>query len=89
MIFQNFYTFKEFHHIKMGKKRIELTQEIMSWKITIMSLKIIYKCNKNVWTQSANIMLSSDQIRSDQSLSRVRLFATPWIAARHNFDQVI
>ena len=26
--------------------------------------------------------LSSDQIRSDQSLSRVRLFATPWIAAR-------
>ena len=24
----------------------------------------------------------SDQIRSDQSLSRVRLFATPWIAAR-------
>ena len=23
-----------------------------------------------------------DQIRSDQSLSRVRLFATPWIAAR-------
>ena len=25
--------------------------------------------------------LTSDQIRSDQSLSRVRLFATPWIAA--------
>ena len=25
---------------------------------------------------------SSDQIRSDQSLSRVRLFVTPWIAAR-------
>ena len=25
---------------------------------------------------------STDQIRSDQSLSRVRLFATPWIAAR-------
>ena len=24
-----------------------------------------------------------DQIRSDQSLSRVRLFATPWTAARH------
>jgi len=24
----------------------------------------------------------SDQIRADQSLSRVRLFATPWIAAR-------
>ena len=28
------------------------------------------------------ILTSSDQIRSDQSLSRVRLFATPWIAAR-------
>ena len=26
--------------------------------------------------------LLSDQIRSDQSLSRVRLFATPWITAR-------
>ena len=26
-------------------------------------------------------MRHSDQIRSDQSLSRVRLFATPWIAA--------
>jgi len=25
---------------------------------------------------------SSDQIRSDQSLSHIRLFATPWIAAR-------
>ena len=28
------------------------------------------------------LFLSSDQIRSDQSLSRVRLFAAPWIAAR-------
>ena len=28
---------------------------------------------------------ASDQIRSDQSLSRVRLFATPWIAARQAF----
>ena len=28
------------------------------------------------------LFFSSDQIRSDQSLSRVRLFATPWIAAR-------
>lgn len=31
-------------------------------KITIMSLKIIYKCNKNVCTQSANIMLSCQNI---------------------------
>ena len=28
------------------------------------------------------VVESCDQIRSDQSLSRVRLFATPWIAAR-------
>ena len=28
------------------------------------------------------ISVGSDQIRSDQSLSRVQLFATPWIAAR-------
>ena len=27
------------------------------------------------------VIVASDQIRSDQSLSRVRLFATPWIAA--------
>ena len=29
------------------------------------------------------IVSHSDQIRSDQSLSRVRLLATPWIAVRH------
>ena len=29
-----------------------------------------------------HILFQSDQIRSDQSLSHVRLFATPWIAAR-------
>ena len=28
------------------------------------------------------VLLISNQIRSDQSLSHVRLFATPWIAAR-------
>ena len=28
------------------------------------------------------LLCTSDQIRSDQSLSCVRLFATPWIAAR-------
>ena len=32
-----------------------------------------------LWNQS---VIGSDQIRSDQSLSRVRLFVTPWIAAR-------
>ena len=31
---------------------------------------------RHVW------IIPSDQIRSDQLLSRVRLFATPWIAAR-------
>ena len=29
-----------------------------------------------------DMFIRSDQIRSDQSLSNVRLFATPWIAAR-------
>ena len=29
-----------------------------------------------------NVMVGTFSIRSDQSLSRVRLFATPWIAAR-------
>ena len=33
-------------------------------------------------TNNIIISLSLDQIRSDQSLSCVRLFATPWIAAR-------
>ena len=31
----------------------------------------------------------SDQIRSDQSLSPVRLFVTPWIAARHHLSITI
>ena len=36
-----------------------------------------------LWTYFEDLTYfnSSDQIRSDQSLSRVRLFATPWIAA--------
>ena len=33
-------------------------------------------------TTKAKINQQNNQIRSDQSLSRVRLFATPWIAAR-------
>ena len=32
--------------------------------------------------KDACFLEESDQIRSDQSLSRVRLFATPWIAVR-------
>ena len=31
--------------------------------------------------------LLSDQIRSDQSLSRVQPFATPWIAARQAYTE--
>ena len=34
------------------------------------------------WTLKPTYRLQSDQIRSDQLLSRVRLFATPWITAR-------
>ena len=34
-----------------------------------------------IWTQVSSRSLVSDQIRSYQSLSCVRLFATPWIAA--------
>ena len=32
-----------------------------------------------------NVTLVNDQIRSDQSLSHVQLFSTPWIAARQAF----
>ena len=39
--------------------------------------KILYHCA--TWEAP---MLLSDQIRSDQSLSHVQLFTTPWIAAR-------
>ena len=35
-----------------------------------------------VFAKKLKIEVLSDQIRSDQSFSRVRLFATPWIAAR-------
>ena len=38
-------------------------------------MEIIFKPNLRMWTTCV-------QIRSDQSLSRVRLFATPWIEAR-------
>ena len=43
-----------------------------------------YTCGK--WSIEMLLLyknhIVSDQIKSDQSLSRVRLFATPWIAAR-------
>ena len=38
--------------------------------------------NSSVLSFLHSLPLTSIQIRSDQSLSRVRLFATPWIAAR-------
>ena len=38
-------------------------------------MEIIFKANLRMWTTCI-------QIRSDQSLSHVRLFETPWIAAR-------
>ena len=43
----------------------------------------VFKISLNSDTTMDNkYNVASDQIRSDQSLSRVRLFATPWIAAR-------
>jgi len=44
----------------------------------------VFKDDSFLWKNkmSSSIVSGSDQIRSDQSLSRVRLFATPWIAAR-------
>ena len=38
--------------------------------------QVLYPCT------TKEVLLSKIQIRSDQSLSRVRLFVTPWIAAR-------
>ena len=37
---------------------------------------------KPTFSPSSFTLIRSDQIRSDQSLSRVQLLATPWIAAR-------
>ena len=52
-------------------------QMLRIWLVTHNILSICPSSNLES-TQKAE----SDQIRSDQSLSRVRLFATPWIAAR-------
>ena len=45
-------------------------------------IPITKKGNAKECSSYHSIALISNQIRSDQSLSRVRLFATPWIAAR-------
>ena len=45
----------------------------VNWIVSLCFHLVEYKMNS---------YLNLDQIRSDQSLSRVRLFATPWIAAR-------
>ena len=41
------------------------------------------KGEEKSWETLVKFTAQRHQIRSDQSLSRVRLFATPWIAARH------
>ena len=57
------------------------------------NISVLFSKNKNIlliitvkFSESkiniATMLLSDPQIRSDQSLSCVRLFATPWIAAR-------
>ena len=46
---------------------------ILPTNIYIVKAMVFSSCHVRMW--------ESDQIRSDQSLSHVRLFATPWIAA--------
>ena len=59
------------------------TPDILGWPIYICICMYVCVCVyiyiHTSTTVSARHMV--DQIRSDQSLSRVRLFATPWIAA--------
>ena len=54
------------------KARIWSTDEIESNKYI----------NENQWIDDGHLKASNEFISSVQSLSRVRLFATPWIAAR-------
>ena len=54
----------------------------ISFQIPHISV-IIWYFSSSAWLISHSMTISrSTQIRSDQSLSRVRLFATPWITAR-------
>ena len=56
------------------------------WQDTISIYKhelYSYTSNEQSKYETKKTILNlSDQIRSDQKLSRVRLFATPWIEAR-------
>ena len=55
----------------------------MYGKISLCNWNIVAWWNSLDWTKRLwNDMLSSVQFSSVQSLSRVRLFVTPWIAAR-------
>ena len=54
--------------------------------ISIILLVTVFICIElnmsSYWCLWLNLRLLRSEIRSDQSLSRVRLFATPWMAAR-------
>ena len=56
---------------------ISLDEENEIWKVSYFA-KVTKSGNYRNSTQATYL---SDQIRSDQSLSHVRLFVTPWIAA--------
>ena len=57
-----------------------LAPDRYTWKQCLQSSK--GKWCHLLGTERYSINIYSNQIRSDQSLSRVRFFATPWIAAR-------
>ena len=53
---------------------------LSAWNLVTFQQMCLEWINRKV-TSTSNTKRNKNQIRSDQSLSRVRLFATPWIAA--------
>ena len=77
------YTKNLYNFFVLAKKQtIQFKKSVKDMNKHFSKEKFILKSTVSffVWLTSLNMIIS--QIRSDHSLSRVRLFATPWITAR-------
>ena len=67
---------------KLAMKKERLQETVQKYKVQETDMNNYMKTKWITWREWRDAQLSSDQFSSFQSLSRVQLFAIPWIVAR-------